>query len=176
MQALEQAAHAHDVEALIGCLAPDVVVRSPITQRIRFIGIEQVAELFREVFAVIADIRLYETIGEGQRDQVIFWRGRVGRHYLEEANLLRLDAHGRVREMTVFMRPLPGLLVLASALAPALARRRGRLRALVVKAMLGAIATIYCAGEPLAVALSGAGVPVARSEQRPLVGAGAPSE
>jgi hypothetical protein len=172
MQALEQAAHAHDVEAVIGCLAQDVVIRSPITQRIRFSGIEQAAELFREVFALVEDVHFYETIGEGERDQVIFWRGRAGGNYLEEANLLRLDEHGRIREMTVFMRPLPGLLVLASGLASALARRHGRLRALVVKAMLGAIATSYRAGEPLVVRLTGAGVPVVRSHRRPAMSGG----
>ena len=167
MDALQAAAHAHDVEAVIACFAQDIIVRSPVTQRIRFEGIEQASDLFRRVFTVISDIRFYETVGEGTPNQVIFWKGRVGNQYLEEANLLRLDDAGRIREMTVFMRPAPGLLALAAALAASLAGRHGRLRSVLVRAALGTLATILRAGEPLILRLTGAGVPVPSQEQRP---------
>lgn len=167
MEALQAAAHAHDVEAVIECFANDIVVRSPITQRIRFEGIDQASDLFRRVFTVISDIRFYETIGEGTPNQVIFWRGRVGRHYLEEANLLRLDDAGRIREMTVFMRPAPGLLALAAGLASSLASRHGYVRAAVVRATLGTLAAVLSLGEPFILRLTGAGVPVPPHEQRP---------
>src|SRR5271165_7655349 len=123
MKPLEVASHNHDVEAVIGCFSSDIVIRSPITQRVRFEGIEQASELFRQVFRVISDIRFYETIGD-DRNQVVFWRGRVRRNYIEEANLLRFDERGLVKEMTVFMRPVPGLLALAVELASSLAGRR----------------------------------------------------
>ncbi len=126
----QRATEAHDVQAVIALLAPDIVVRSPITNRIRFEGIEQVSDLFVRIFDVISDIRFYETIGEGEASQVIFWRARVGRHYLEESNLLRLDDQGRIREMTVFMRPVSGLMVLATELVSSFARsQRARPRA-----------------------------------------------
>lgn len=166
MDALQAAAHAHDVDAVIACFADDIIVRSPITQRIRFEGIEQASDLFRRVFDVISDIRFYETVGEGTPTQVIFWKGRVAGQYLEEANLLRLDADGRIREMTVFMRPAPGLLALAAALASSLASRHGRLRSVLVRAALGTLATILRVGEPLILRLTGAGVPVPSQEQR----------
>ena len=158
MQALEAAAQDHDVEAVIECFADSIVVRSPITQRIRFVGIEQVSDLFRRVFDIVSDIRFYETVGEGEATQVIFWRGRVGRHYLEEANLLRLDESGDIAEMTVFMRPIPGVMALAVPLAASLAGRRGRVRALLVRLMLGPIAALYRAGEPAVIALAAVGV------------------
>jgi len=167
MLAFEQAAHDHDVEAAIACFATDIVIRSPITQRIRFVGIEQAADLFRRVFALISDIRFYETVGEGERTQVIFWRGRVGCHYLEEANLLRMDSEGRISEMTVFMRPLPGVLALAVGLASSLASRHGAPRAWIVGAMLGLIGALYRAGEPVAVGLVRSGVPVPAVERLP---------
>lgn len=166
---LERAAHAHDVDAVIACFANDILIRSPITQRIRFAGIERASDLFRRVMSLISDIEFYETIGEGEKSQVIFWRGRVGRHYLEEANLLRLDDDGRITEMTVFMRPIPGLLTLAAGLAASLAGRRHRIGGYLVRAMLGTLAAIYRWGEPMVVALAGAGVPVPRYEQRPRV-------
>jgi hypothetical protein len=156
----ERAAHDHDVEAAIACFAPDIVVRSPITRRIQFSGIDQVSDLFRRLFDVVHDVRFYETVGEGQATQVIFWRGRVGRHHLEEANLLQLDDRGRIREMTVFMRPVPGLLALAHGLASSPAGRNRRLRRLAARIVLGSISILYRAGEPLLVTLAGAGVPV----------------
>jgi hypothetical protein len=167
LEALTQAAHDHDVEALLACLSPTVIVRSPITQRIRFVGIDEAAHLFRQVFAVVSDIRVYATVGEDDRTQAIFWRGRVGRHYLEEANLLRLDEDGLIAEMTVFMRPVPGLLVFASRLAPLLARRRGRFRPATVRAVLGTTSTVYRSGERSLVRLTGVGMPVPPVEQKP---------
>jgi len=49
MRAFVSAIHAHDVEAAIACFAPDIIIRSPITQRIRFVGIEQGAECAKKV-------------------------------------------------------------------------------------------------------------------------------
>jgi hypothetical protein len=78
---------------------------------------------------------------------------------LEEANLLRLDEVGRIREMTVFMRPIPGLLALAEQLAASLASRHSVMRKLILSIMVSSIGTIYRLGEPTVVALAGAGVP-----------------
>jgi SnoaL-like domain len=162
MEALRLAAERHDVSAVIALFAPDIIVRSPITGLIRFEGLEQTRDLFTRVFDVISDVRFYETVGEGQPTQVIFWAGWVGPHYLEEANLLRLDAEGRIREMTVFMRPVPGLLALAAGLAGSLASRRSWWRGVVTRGLLGVFAGLYRVAEPLVVGLASAGVPQPR--------------
>lgn len=135
MEALRRATEAHDVEGIIALLAPDVVLRSPISGRVRFAGRETVADLLRVVFGVLADIRFYETVGEGERTQVLFWRGRVLGLPLEEANLIRLDAQGRVAEMTLFMRPLVSLSALAVAVAPRLLTHRGPARRAFLRAL-----------------------------------------
>jgi SnoaL-like domain len=164
LHAFISAQERHDVEAVIACFAPDIVIRSPITQRVRFEGIEQASDLFRQVFRAISDIRFYETIGDNH-SQVVFWRGRVGRNYIEEANLLRFDERGFVKEMTVFMRPVPGLLALAVELASSLAGRRSFLRGVFARLMLGPMATVFRLGEPAIVALTAAGVPVPERER-----------
>lgn len=164
LQAFISAQERHDVEGVIACFASDIVIRSPITQRVRFEGVGQASDLFRLVFRAIHDIRFYETIGDSRR-QVVFWRGRVGRHYIEEANLLRFDESGLVKEMTVFMRPVPGLLALAVELASSMAGRHGFLRGVVVRLMLDPMATIFRLGEPAVIALAGAGVPVPERER-----------
>jgi hypothetical protein len=160
MDRLIAAGERGDAAAFIATLSTDVIVRSPITQRIRFEGIDQATALFQHVFTVISDIRIYEHLGQGTQTQAIFWRGRVGKHYLEEANLLRLDDSGRVAEMTVFMRPVPGVMELAAQLAPRLAADRSRLRAIPVRVMLRVITALYRSNEPLVISLTGAGVTV----------------
>jgi SnoaL-like domain len=158
MEKLKQAAELHDCEAVIALFADDIVIRSPITTLIRFEGIEQAGDLFRRVFDVIEDIRFYETVGEGLPTQVIFWHGRVGGHYLEEANLLRLNDTGQIAEMTVFMRALPGLLALAERLAASLAGRKNKWRYVVVRLMLGFVGKLYRSNEAFVVGLTKAGV------------------
>jgi SnoaL-like domain len=164
LRAFVSATERHDVEPVIACFAPGIIIRSPITQRIRFEGIEQASDLFRRVFCIISGTRVYETIGEGS-SQVVFWRARVGRNYLEEANLLRFDENGLVKEMTVFMRPVPGLLALAVELASSLSGSRSFLRGLAVRLLLGSMATIYRLCEPAIVALTAAEVPVSERER-----------
>jgi hypothetical protein len=160
VEQLIHAGHTLNAAELIATLAPTIIVRSPITQRIRFEGIDQAAALFNHVFSVIDSIEVYEHLGRGSSVQAIFWRGRVGREYLEEANLLHLDAEGRIAEMTVFMRPVPGLLELAAQLAPRLARDRSRVRAVPVRIMLRLFAVLYRSNERPILSLTGAGHPV----------------
>jgi hypothetical protein len=157
---LEVAGRTHDPVAMIALFSSDIIVRSPITQRIRFEGIEQATDLFHRVFKHISDIRFYKVIGAGSDEQVIFWRGRVGNVYLEEANLLKMNAEGQIAEMTVFMRAVPGLLALAAGLAPSLARSKGLWRGIFVGVQLKLILVIYRAAEPLVIKVAGAGVPI----------------
>lgn len=157
MESLKLAAEAHDCEAVIALFADDIVIHSPITTLIRFEGIEQASDLFRRVFDIIEDIRFYETVGEGLSTQVIFWRGRVAGHYLEEANLLRINESGQIAEMTVFMRAVPGLLALAERLAASLGGRKATWRYVTIRLMLGFVGILYRSNEKLVVRLSGAG-------------------
>lgn len=166
VRALIDAGESLDCEAFVRTLSPSVIVRSPITQRIRFEGIDQVRHLFLNVFEVVHDIKIYEHLGSGGSSQVIFWKGRVGSSYLEEANLLKLDEHGKVCEMTVFMRAVPGLLELAAQLVPRLARRKGRARSIGTAVLLRVFAVMYRANEGPVIAMAGVGTPVAANGLR----------
>jgi hypothetical protein len=157
---LQSSGEALDAERLVALLAPDIIVRSPITQLIRFDGIEQARDLFRRIFSLLGPSGFYQVVGGGSSTQVIFSRGSVDGVYLEEANLIRMNAEGKIVEMTVFMRAVPGLLQLASRIAPSLATRHGRGRSVFIRAQFTILARIYRAAEPMAIRLIGAGVPV----------------
>jgi len=151
------ACEAGDHNAMMGTLAPEFVLRSPITELICFEGIAQADDLFSRVFRIIEDFRVFDRVGSGSAKQVLFWRRRVGAYLLEEANFVKLNAHAQIAEMTIFMRPLPGLIQFASRVGPSLASRKGRLRALGAQLPLAAIAAMYCSGEASVIALTGAG-------------------
>jgi hypothetical protein len=143
------AAEAGDVEAFVATLAPDVVLNSPITSRVVFRGHDEVRELMRSVFLTIKDIRYFADVGD-DHTRALFYRARVGREPVEEATRLEFDEAGRVREITLFFRPLPGLAALTAALAPRVARsRRGPVRSLIARLMLWPIGLVIRAGDRL---------------------------
>lgn len=144
---------AHDVPGLIATTTPDVVLHSPITDRLAFRGQAQLAALMAEVFEVIEEIRYVDDVGDA-RTRALTATARVGGVALEESVLVRLDAAGLVQEMTLFVRPMPALVTLAAALGPRLARRRGRVQGAVVTALTKPLALLVRGGERVAVGLS----------------------
>jgi hypothetical protein len=141
--ALRAAGECGDADAVAELLAPDVVLHSPFTARLRFEGKEEVAALHRDIFAVIEDIHTSEPLALGDTQSFSF-RGRVRGVELEAMNLVRCNEQGQIVEFTLFVRPIPGLAMLFATLPPRVAaRRRGRLKGTLVA----------CLARPLAFAL-----------------------
>jgi hypothetical protein len=113
-----------DAEAAAACLHQDVTLISPLTEQFRFQGREQVRVLLSAAFTAISGIHFHTEVRQDST-VALFYRGRVGHQEMEEAQLLRLDETGHIREVTRFIRTLPALTALMSALGPELARRRG---------------------------------------------------
>lgn len=106
------------------CLAPDVVLVSPLTDRFRFEGLEQVHEVLSAALGVIESVTFHTQVGDGST-RALFAHARVGGIEMEEAQLLRIGPSG-IEEITLFIRPLPAATALLSALGPALAARAHR--------------------------------------------------
>jgi ketosteroid isomerase-like protein len=127
--ALRTAGERGDADAVAELLAPDIVFHSPMTERIRFEGKDEVAALHRDIFAVLEDIDTTEPLVLGDT-QAFSFRARVRGVELEAMNVVRCNESGQIVELTVFVRPLPGLATLFAALPPRVsARRRGPVRA-----------------------------------------------
>jgi hypothetical protein len=132
LAALCAAGERGDADAVAELLAPDVVFHSPMTDRIRFEGKDEVAALHRDIFAVLDDIDTTEPLAGGDSGSFSF-RARVRGVELEAMNLVRVNEQGLIVELTVFVRPLPGLATLFATLPPRVsARRRGRLKGTLV--------------------------------------------
>ena len=69
--------------------------------------------------------------------------------------LVTLDDDGLIAEMEeLAVRPMPGLMAVAAALGPRVARRRSRLRGIAVRALIGPLAFVATRGEGVSVKLA----------------------
>ena len=87
-----------DLAAFLETLSADVQVRSPISFRTRFEGLDDVAPLMRAAFDVIEDIEYFEDLGTA-RARVLVYRARIGGQPVEGVIVVRLDERAKVTEM-----------------------------------------------------------------------------
>jgi ketosteroid isomerase-like protein len=126
---LRAAVEARDLDAMIATLAPDVVFYSPLISE-TFEGRDQVADLFRHLAAAVlfdGDVRYSEELADGDTAVLVFSVNVKGRR-VEGVDVLKHDDEGKIREMTVFLRPLPGATAVAQVLSPRLAGGGSRVK------------------------------------------------
>ena len=119
------AGEARDAAAAVATLSDDVRLISPITEQFTFDGRERIRTLLEVALEAIDEISYTDQVAEG-RTVALFYEGRIGSTRLFEAQRLRLADDGRIREITLFIRPLPALTRLMTRLGPELARRNGQ--------------------------------------------------
>src|SRR3954454_11570267 len=113
------AVETRDLQAMEAALADDVTFRSPVVFK-PYEGRDAVMTLLGHVVEVFEDFRYTgELAGEGLRGLV--FEARVGDRKLQGWDLLELDDDDRVRQLTVMVRPLSGLIALAEAMGARLA-------------------------------------------------------
>jgi limonene-1,2-epoxide hydrolase len=116
------AVEAHDIDAAIATLAPDVRFRSPVVFR-PYEGREAVGTLLRAVSQVFEDFRYSRQISsEDGRDHVLVFETRVGDRDVEGADFIRVNDAGEVEELFVMVRPMSGMMALAAAMQEKLAQ------------------------------------------------------
>jgi|SRR5215211_1876602 len=116
------ALQARDHPALVEMLAPDVVLHSAVTNA-PFEGRETVGELYASVIASFEEVEVVDEFSNGST-HAFFWRGRIDGRFVEGADRLRLDGHGKVRDITVVGRPLSGLATFLSGIGARFAHSR----------------------------------------------------
>jgi hypothetical protein len=123
--ALRSAMQAGNLEDALAAFAPDAIVNSPLTAKFSFQGQDQI----RAILAVILDIfKNLEYTDEllTETSAVLVGRTKVGREKLEFVDHLKLNADGKISEMTVFFRPLPATVTAMRLIGRGLGRRRSR--------------------------------------------------
>jgi hypothetical protein len=116
----QRAVAARDLDALTGALSPDVVFRSPVVYR-PYEGREVVAKILEAVTRVFEQFEYVQRF-EADGAEALIFRARVGDREVDGMDLLRLDEHGLVSELTVMVRPMSGVQALAAAMGEQLER------------------------------------------------------
>ena len=119
-EAFENAVRSGDPDALAQALSPEAVFRSPAVFK-PYEGRDAVMVVLRAVFNVLEDFR-YEDRFEGPGGEVLLFAARVGDRELNGIDMLRFDEQGRVRELTVMIRPFSGLRAVLEAMGRELER------------------------------------------------------
>ncbi|MDQ2839301.1 MAG: nuclear transport factor 2 family protein [Actinomycetota bacterium] len=106
-----------DVEDL---LAPDVVFHSPVVHR-PYRGRDQLMPVLYAVSVVLEDFAYGETYRSEDDGHVLAFSARVGDRRIDGVDIITVDGHGLISELTVMMRPFSGLSALRDAMAAQLA-------------------------------------------------------
>jgi hypothetical protein len=117
--AFRHAVEQHDFAAWMQSLAPNVVLHSPIVHQ-DYVGRDAVAPILAAVMDTFTTFAFVEefTASDGK---VLRFRTRVGERDLEGVDILKFDADGLVRELTVMVRPYSAATALREAMAAKLA-------------------------------------------------------
>ncbi len=149
---LRRAMESSDLAAALDAFAPDAVLRSPFTDRLSFKGREQIAAVTEVVLDVLHDLRYTHEISDGG-EGLLVGRGQVGGQDVEWVDHLQFDSAGKIRELTLFFRPLPGTAAALRAIGAGLARRKSPLRGAVISALAGPLGVMARAGDQIGVRL-----------------------
>lgn len=123
-------------------------MHSPVIQA-PFEGIEAATELWGVLFATLRDFEITRESNDGD-SHAFFWRAAAGRRTIEGAALVELDGQGRIREISVLIRPLANLAAFAEVVGPALAAQRGQAEASVFRVLTLPLRPLFAAVDLLA--------------------------
>lgn len=121
------ASEANDIDALMGTLADDVELVSPISGRLVFRGRDDLRLLLRAVYGSLNGLRWTERVGTGT-SQVVVGQARVGPLRLTDAMVFDLAADGKIQRIRPHLRPWLALTLLALVLGPKVGRHPGVVR------------------------------------------------
>lgn len=128
------AMEARDLAAVVNTFAPDAVLRSPFTDTLAFTGHEQIAAVSEVIFDVFDDLQYTEELVI-ENAGFLVGNARIDGQRIEWVDYLRLHPDGKIRELTVFFRPLPATAVALRLIGTGLSRRKSPIRAVVVSAL-----------------------------------------
>lgn len=120
-----RAVEAGDLGGMIGAFAEDAVLHSPITHP-PFEGREVIRALLGVLAEVFRDFHYTDELKADDGTRALIFRARVADRDIEGIDILRFDADGRIRDLTVMVRPRSGLEALLAEVAPRLAAVTGK--------------------------------------------------
>jgi hypothetical protein len=121
--AFRKAVESHDLDGMMAAFAEDAVLHSPITFQ-PFEGRDAIRQLLGIVLQVFEDFRYTDELDGPDGTKALVFTTRVRGRDADGIDLVRFDELGRIRDLTVFIRPRSALETLLSEVAPRLAAAR----------------------------------------------------
>jgi len=112
--AFRAAAEAKDFEQADELFTEDVTFRSPMVFK-PYEGRDAIKVILGAVVQVFEDFRYIDQV-ETDDSAVLVFEARVGDRELQGIDYLRMTDDGRIREMSVMVRPASGLMALGEAM------------------------------------------------------------
>ncbi|GAA1099606.1 nuclear transport factor 2 family protein [Pseudonocardia alni] len=112
------AIEAGDLDAAVALCRDDVEFRSPVVHR-PYRGREALRPILGAVFTVFGGFH-YVAGYSGDDGHVLEFAATVGEREVQGVDILRTDEEGRIRELTVLVRPLSAAVALRDRMAPML--------------------------------------------------------
>ncbi len=150
--AIRTAMEAHDLAAAVDAFAEDAVLRSPLTGKLTFQGHEQIGAIMEVVLDVLDGLHYTDELRTGDR-AVLVAGARVAGTEIELVDHMRLDENGKIRDLTVFFRPMPAIAVAMRLIGSGLGRRKSRARAATISALTRPLGVMTAVGDPVGVRL-----------------------
>jgi hypothetical protein len=149
---LRAAMEARDVAAIVDAFAADAVFRSPLTDRLAFTGHQQIGALARVLVEVLAGLRYTDEACIGNTG-FLAWDARIGGQRIEGVDQVRLGPDGKIRELTVFFRPLPAAALALRLIGSELVRAKSPARGAAVSVMTRPLVAMTRTGDVIGAAL-----------------------
>jgi len=121
------AARINDVDGMIGTLAPDAELVSPLSGRMVFGGHDDLRVLLNAAFGSLRGLHWQHFVGDGPT-RVAVSEARIAHVRVTDAMVVELDEAGRIRRIRPHLRPWLALTVLALRLGVKLGRHPGVVR------------------------------------------------
>jgi hypothetical protein len=116
MHPFRAAVEAQDLDAMIACLAEDVVFNSPVAFK-PFLGREAAAGVLSAVFETLTEFHYTDELDRDDTHALLF-RASVGGRDVQGLDYFHERADGLIDEFTVMMRPLSAIVAMGEAMAP----------------------------------------------------------
>ncbi len=149
---LRAAMEAQDLDRAVDAFASGAILRSPLTDALVFEGRDQIRAITQVVLEAFEDLRYVSELRTGDSAFLVS-RARVGGADLEIVDHIRLDPDGKIREFTVFFRPLPAAAVALRVIGAGLGRRRSALRGRLISALARPLGFLTAKGDGIGVRL-----------------------
>lgn len=147
---LRQAMEARDLQMIGDAFAADAVFHSPLTERFTFKSREQIGGLLRVILDVFEDFHYTDELCD-ERGGFLVARARIGGQNIEIVDHMQFGPDGRIRDFTVFFRPLPSAAVALRVIGAGLGRRKSRARAMMISALAHPLGIMTRIGDAIGV-------------------------